>query len=75
MNLKQNNVLGTFTLSDDLPKRDLSIRTFDRADALGPPGEILDPIKSKLNRGPFAATFFLAVIAALELDGVRLDEL
>jgi len=29
-------------------------------------------ITSKLNRGTFAATFFLACLAALELDGVRL---
>jgi hypothetical protein len=32
-------------------------------------------ISSKLGRGTFAATFFLAVIAALELDGVRLEDL
>ena len=43
--------------------------------AHGLPGETLDSIKSKLKRGTFAATFFLAVIAALELEGVRLEDI
>ena len=32
-------------------------------------------ITSKLGRGTFAATFFLATLAALELEGVRLEDL
>ena len=32
-------------------------------------------ITSKLARGTFAATFLLGVIAALELEGVRLEDL
>ncbi len=32
-------------------------------------------IANKLKRGTFPATFFLACIAALELDGVALEEL
>jgi urease accessory protein UreF len=32
-------------------------------------------ISSKLARGTFAATFFLAVIAALELEGVQVGDL
>jgi urease accessory protein UreF len=32
-------------------------------------------IANKLARGTFAATFFLAVLAALELEGVQLGEL
>lgn len=32
-------------------------------------------IANKLARGTFPATFFLACIAALELDGVALDEI
>lgn len=32
-------------------------------------------ITSKLGRGTFAATFFLATIAALELEGIRLEDL
>lgn len=31
-------------------------------------------ITSKLSRGTFAATFFLACLAALELDGIRLED-
>lgn len=32
-------------------------------------------IKSKLARGTFAATFLIGVIAALELEGVRLEDI
>ena len=32
-------------------------------------------ITAKLARGTFAATFLLAVIAALELEGIRLEDL
>lgn len=32
-------------------------------------------ITAKLNRGTFAATFFLACLASLEREGVRLEEL
>jgi Domain of unknown function (DUF6471) len=32
-------------------------------------------ITNKLKRGSFPATWFLAVLAALELDGVALDEI
>ena len=32
-------------------------------------------ITMKLRRGAFAATFFLACLAALELDGVSLEEI
>jgi Domain of unknown function (DUF6471) len=32
-------------------------------------------VTNKLARGTFPATWFLAVIAALELDGVALDEI
>lgn len=32
-------------------------------------------ITNKLKRGTFPATFFLACIAALELEGVALDEI
>lgn len=38
-------------------------------------GETADSIKSKLARGTFAATFLLAVLAALELEGVRLADI
>ena len=32
-------------------------------------------ITGKLARGTFATSFFLATLAALEMDGVRLDDL
>ena len=32
-------------------------------------------VTNKLKRGTFAATWFLAVLAALELDGVALEEI
>lgn len=41
----------------------------------GLPDETENGIKSKLARGTFAATWFLAVLAALELEGVRLEDL
>jgi hypothetical protein len=41
----------------------------------GFPGETEDSIKAKLKRGTFAATFFLGCLAALELEGVRLEDL
>jgi len=37
--------------------------------------ETKDSIKAKLMRGTFAATFMLATIAALELEGVRLEDI
>ena len=37
--------------------------------------ETEDSITSKLGRGTFAATFLLATLTALKLDGVRLDDL
>ena len=41
----------------------------------GLPGETRDSIKSKLKRGTFAATFFLAALAAIGLEGMRLEDL
>jgi virulence-associated protein VapD len=37
--------------------------------------ETVGSITMKLKRGTFAATFFLACLAALELDGVRLEDI
>jgi len=41
----------------------------------GLPSETQDSIKAKLKRGTFAATFLLACLAALELEGVRLEDI
>jgi len=38
-------------------------------------GETEASIKSKLARGTFAATFLIGVIAALELEGIQLEQL
>jgi hypothetical protein len=38
-------------------------------------GETEASITNKLKRGTFSATFFLACIAAMELDGVALEEI
>lgn len=41
----------------------------------GLPTETKDSIKAKLMRGTFAATFFLACIAALDLEGISLNDI
>jgi hypothetical protein len=38
-------------------------------------GESETTIKAKLKRGTFAATFFLATLAALEMEGLKLEDL
>jgi len=38
-------------------------------------GETEASIKAKLRRGTFAATFLVATLAALEMEGVRLEDL
>jgi len=37
--------------------------------------ETRDSVAAKLKRGTFAATFLLACLAALELDGIRLEDI
>ncbi len=37
--------------------------------------ETEDSITSKLGRGTFAVTFFLATLAVLEMEGLRLEDL
>jgi Domain of unknown function (DUF6471) len=37
--------------------------------------ETRDSIASKLKRGTFAATFFIACLAALEMEGVWLEDI
>jgi hypothetical protein len=41
----------------------------------GLPEESETTIKAKLKRGTFAATFLLATLAALEMQGFRLEDL
>jgi hypothetical protein len=47
----------------------------ERLKAHGLPGETESSIKAKLKRGTFAATFLLATLAALEMEGIRLEDL
>jgi hypothetical protein len=46
-----------------------------RLEAHGLPGETEASVSSKLGRGTFAATFWLASLAVLELEGMRLADL
>jgi hypothetical protein len=41
----------------------------------GFPSETEESVKQKLKRGTFAATFFMACLAALGLGGMKLDDL
>jgi len=41
----------------------------------GLPNETVDSIKAKLKRGTFAATFLIATLAALEMEGLRLEDI
>jgi ribose 1,5-bisphosphokinase PhnN len=41
----------------------------------GHPNETVDSIKAKLKRGTFPATFLVASLAALESEGLRLEDL
>ncbi len=59
----------------ELKRRSVSYK--DLADRLKRHGleETESGIASKLSRGTFAVTFFLATLAALEMEGVRLEDL
>jgi hypothetical protein len=63
-------------LKAELKRRGLTYA--DHAERLGKhgvKGETVDSIKSKLARGTFPATFLVGSLAALEREGMRLDEL
>jgi hypothetical protein len=47
----------------------------ERLKGHGLSGETEASIKAKLRRGTFAATFLLATLAALEMEGFRLEDL
>jgi hypothetical protein len=50
---------------------DLAVRLKEH----GMPDESETTIKAKLKRGAFAATFLVATLAALEMEGMRLEDL
>jgi hypothetical protein len=63
-------------LKAELKRADVTYE--DLADRLvkhGLKGETRDSIAAKLKRGTFAATFLLACLAALELEGFKLEDL
>lgn len=63
-------------LKAELKRADVTYEELaERLKKHGLKGETTDSIKAKLKRGTFAATFFLAVVAALELEGIRLEDL
>ncbi len=63
-------------LKAELKRADLTYEELaKRLKKHGLPGETQDSIKSKLKRGTFAATFLLACLAALELEGLSLEDI
>ena len=62
-------------LKAEMKKADVGYR--ELADLLKKHGlvETEASIANKLSRGTFAATFFLATLAALEVQGVRLEDI
>ena len=63
-------------LKAELKRADVTYETLaDRLAKHGLKGETRDSIAAKLKRGTFAATFLVGVLAALELEGVRLEDL
>ena len=62
-------------LKAELKRADMTYDTLaEKLKEHGFSNETLDSIKSKLKRGTFAATFLLACLAALELEGIRLED-
>ena len=60
----------------ELKRADVTYETLaDRLARHGLKGETRDSIAAKLKRGTFAATFLIGVLAALELEGVRLEDI
>ena len=63
-------------LKAELKRADVTYASLaERLAKHGVKGETEASIKNKLARGTFAATFLLGVLAALEMDGVRLEDL
>jgi hypothetical protein len=63
-------------LKAELKRADLTYEDLaGRLKKHGLPGETRDSISAKLKRGTFATTFFLAALAALELEGIRLEDI
>ena len=62
-------------LKAELKRADVTYESLaERLSKHGLKGETVASIKNKLARGTFPATFLLGVLAALELEGVRLED-
>ena len=63
-------------LKAELKRADMTYENLsERLAKHGIKGETVDSIKAKLKRGTFPATFLLGALAALELEGVRLEDI
>lgn len=63
-------------LKAELKRADMTYENLsERLAKHGVKGETVDSIKAKLKRGTFPATFLLAALAALEADGLRLEDI
>jgi hypothetical protein len=63
-------------LKAELKRADVTYEQLaDRLKKHGLKGETRDSIAAKLKRGTFAATFLLACLAALEMEGMRLEDI
>ena len=62
-------------LKAELKRADVTYEEFARRLKDHGVNETRDSIASKLKRGTFAATFLLGCLAALEMEGVRLEDI
>ena len=63
-------------LKAELKRADMTYENLaERLAKHGVKGETVDSIKAKLRRGTFPATFLLASLAALEAEGLRLEDI
>jgi hypothetical protein len=62
-------------LKAELKRADVTYKELARRLTKHGLNETRDSIASKLKRGTFAATFFIACLAALEMEGIRLEDI
>ena len=62
-------------LKSEMKKADVSYRELSERLKRHGLDETEASIASKLSRGTFAATFFIAALVALEVEGIRLEDI
>jgi hypothetical protein len=63
-------------LKAELKRADMTYEALaERLAKHGVKGETVDSIKAKLKRGTFSAIFLLACMAALEAEGIQLEDI